>query len=465
MLLYLSKKYKLIDIDTLINMKKPPSPPAIDELLKKYSADIPTILGLKISTLYKNQYIHWDKLRLLPPIHNLSHEQWWLGIKLARINQYKALPLKDLSNRPFVYILPDSAFSMLHKIDTQGAGVIGSSAPVISEENRNRFIFNSLIEEAITSSQLEGASTTRQNAVDMIRNQRKPKDHSEKMIMNNYIAMEKIRALKDSPMTFDLLMEIHHTLTIETLDDPTASGRIQSPNEERVQVIDNRTAQVLHNPPPAKDLSKRLDSLFQFANRIEGEPFIHPVIHAIILHFWLAYEHPFVDGNGRTARALFYWAMLRQGYWMFEYISISRILKMSPAKYGKSYMESETDDNDLTYFIHYNLEVIRQALEDLELYLDRKAQQLNDAEKSLKQTNLNYREISLIAHALRHPNHEYSIKSHQTSHHIAYATARADLMHLASNGWLMQRRIGEKTLAFRAIEDLEKQLETQTNKL
>jgi len=169
--------------------------------------------------------------------------------------------------------------------------------------------------------------------------------------------------------------------------------------------------------------------------------------------------------NGRTARALFYWAMLRQGYWMFEYISISRILKMSPAKYGKSYMESETDDNDLTYFIHYNLEVIRQALEDLELYLDRKAQQLNDAEKSLKQTNLNYREISLIAHALRHPNHEYSIKSHQTSHHIAYATARADLMHLASNGWLMQRRIGEKTLAFRAIEDLEKQLETQTNKL
>jgi len=442
-------------------MKKPHSPPAIDDLLKKYSADIPAILGLRISTLYKSQYIHWDKLRHLPPIHDLSHEQWWLGIKLARINQYKALPLKDLSNKPFVYMLPDSAFSMLHKIDTQGGGVIGLSAPVISEENRNRFIFNSLIEEAITSSQLEGASTTRQNAVDMIRNQRKPKDHSEKMIMNNYIAMEKIRSLKDSPMTFDLLMEIHHTLTIETLDDPTASGRVQSSDEERVQVIDNKTAQVLHTPPPAKDLRKRLDSLFQFANRIESEPFIHPVIHAIILHFWLAYEHPFVDGNGRTARALFYWAMLRQGYWMFEYISISRILKKSPAKYGKSYMESETDDNDLTYFIHYNLEVIRQALEDLELYLDRKAQQLNDAEKLLKQTNLNHREISLIAHALRHPNHEYSIKSHQTSHHIAYATARADLMRLASNGWLMQRRIGEKTLAFRAIEDLEKKLEIQ----
>lgn len=440
-------------------MKKPLVPPIVNELLKKYSADLPDILSLEIPPLYRNQYIHWDKLRHLPPIHDLSHEQWWLGIKLARINQYKVLPLKDLSYQPFVYMLPDNAFSMLHQVDTQASGVIGLSAPVMSAENRNRFIFNSLIEEAITSSQLEGASTTRQNAVDMIRNQRKPKDHSEKMIMNNYIAMEKIRELKDSPLTFDLLMEIHHTLTIDTLDDPTTSGRIQSPDEERVQVVDNRTMQVLHSPPPAKDLRKRLDALLHFANDTENQPFIHPVIRAIILHFWLAYEHPFMDGNGRTARALFYWAMLRQGYWVFEYISISRILKKSPAKYGKSYVESETDGNDLTYFLHYQLEVIGQALADLEYYLDRKAQQLNDAEKLLKQTNLNHREISLISHALRHPNYEYSIKSHQTSHRIAYATARADLMRLASNGWLIQRRIGEKTLAFRAIESLEKKLE------
>lgn len=52
------------------------------------------------------------------------------------------------------------------------------------------------------------------------------------------------------------------------------------------------------------------------------------------LHFMLGYEHPFVDGNGRVARAMFDWAMLRNGYWLFEFISVSRIIRQAPAKYA-----------------------------------------------------------------------------------------------------------------------------------
>src|SRR5205814_10028127 len=59
-------------------------------------------------------------------------------------------------------------------------------------------------------------------------------------------------------------------------------------------------------------------------------PIFHPMVRSMILHFWLAYDHPFVDGNGRTARALFYWSMLRNGYWMFEYITISKIILSGP---------------------------------------------------------------------------------------------------------------------------------------
>lgn len=43
----------------------------------------------------------------------------------------------------------------------------------------------------------------------------------------------------------------------------------------------------------------------------------------------IAYMHPFVDGNGRTARALFYWYMLKSGYWLTEYLSISRVIAKS----------------------------------------------------------------------------------------------------------------------------------------
>jgi Fic family protein len=196
--------------------------------------------------------------------------------------------------------------------------------------------------------------------------------------------------------------------------------------------------------------------MLEFANETESDIFIHPVVRAIILHFWLAYEHPFVDGNGRTARALFYWSMLRQGYWLFEYISISRVLKKAPVKYGRSFLETETDDDDLTYFINYQLEVIGHSLQDLEGYLERKMNQVHETEKLLKQTNLNHREIALISHAIRHPGQEYLVKSHQTSHRIAYATARADLIHLAEIKLLEQRRIGAKTLAFIAPGDIEK---------
>lgn len=433
-------------------MKRPQKTPKLSALLSKHSADIPKILNCYLSATHKDHYIHWDKLRHLQPPCDLSTDQWWLGIKLARQNQLKQLSLKDIAGNPFVYMLPDAVLETVHKIDTLGNQLFDLAPETINKKSSQNF--NLMIEEAITSSQLEGASTTRKNAVNMIREQRKPKDHSEVMIMNNHIAMQQLVKFKDEPMSFELLMEMHRTLTINTLDDHKESGRLQSVNDERVQVVDNKTGNALHTPPNAKELPDRIKVMLKFANSSENTPFIHPIIKAIILHFWLAYEHPFVDGNGRTARALFYWLMLREGYHLFEYLSISRILKQSPVKYSRAFVETETDENDLTYFICYQLGIIEQAIQDLQAYLQRKTKQIQETEKKLRQGNLNHREINLLSHALKHPDFEYSIKSHQTSNGIAYATARADLLNLTGKGWLIQRRIGEKTLAFRVADDL-----------
>jgi Fic family protein len=62
----------------------------------------------------------------------------------------------------------------------------------------------------------------------------------------------------------------------------------------------------------------------------------------------LGYEHPFEDGNGRTARALFYWSMLNQGFWLTEFLTVSKILRKAPAKYARSFLYTEQDSNDLT---------------------------------------------------------------------------------------------------------------------
>jgi Fic family protein len=195
-----------------------------------------------------------------------------------------------------------------------------------------------------------------------------------------------------------------------------------------------------------------------FANMKIPNFFIHPVIRSIILHFWLAYDHPFVDGNGRTARALFYWSMLRHGYWLCEYISISRVLRKAPARYARSFLFTETDDNDLTYFILEQLNVLDKAVDELHRYLRRKATQLQTLERELRGVlSLNYRQRSLVSHALRHPHQLYTFESHRTSHNISYQTSRTDLLDLHEKGLLLKSKRG-KALVFEAVQDLEGRL-------
>lgn len=223
----------------------------------------------------------------------------------------------------------------------------------------------------------------------------------------------------------------------------TDLGRLQSPNDKRVYVASNSNDLILHEPPPAEQLAARLKAMCKFANGVSEKEFLHPVVRAILLHFWLAYDHPFVDGNGRTARALFYWSMLHADYWMFEFFSISSILRKASSQYSSSFLLTETDDNDATYFIDYQLQVIRRALQTLEKYLERKTREIQKAESLLRNyDDLNYRQLALLSHALRKLDANFTITSHRTSHRVAYATARADLLQLVEPGLLVKHMRG-----------------------
>ena len=439
-------------------MKPPLAPKPIDKLLAEHGDRLPAVLDKGFRPTVKGRYLHWDRLRQLDPPNDLSHEEWWLGVKLSRRGQSRSLPLRDTGGRPFFFMLPDRVQEALHRIDSQLRGRIGVSEQVANPDARDRFIIDSLIEEAITSSQLEGASTTRAAAKNMLRTGRRPRDRSERMIFNNYRAMEAVRGIRSEPLTLAEVLSLHATLTSDTLDDPEAAGRIQHPGDERVRVIDHRDQRVLHTPPPAEALPDRLDGMIRFANREAGDDggFLHPVIRAVVLHFWLAWEHPFEDGNGRTARALFYWSMLHHDYWMFEFISISRQLVEAPAQYARAFLHTETDGNDLTYFIVHQIEVILRTLDALDAHIERKVAETREIERVLRRaTDLNHRQLALLAHAIRHPDATYTIREHRASHAVAYATARADLLRLAALELLDRRQIGKKTNVFLAPPDLE----------
>ena len=439
-------------------MRLPPTAPTLLELLTKIDLNdrLPKIFETWRSPTVEGEYPHWEQLRHRTPPTGLSREEWWMAIKFGRRNIGRPLPLRGPNGTPFGYCLTDETLETLHWIDQHAGGEILVSEGITDPGNRSRYLVSSLMEEAITSSQLEGATSTRKVAKDMHRTGRAPRDRSELMILNNYRAMTRISEVAKQPLTPELVYELHRILTEGTLDDPDSAGRPQQPGEVRVGVYDTE-GQRVHNPPPADEFPARMDAMCGLANGESGGGFIHPVVRAILLHLWLAYDHPFEDGNGRTARALFYWSMLSSGYWMFEYISISRILRGAPSRYARSFLYVETDELDATYFVLYQLSVIRRAINDLMEYLRRSIREVRQTERLLHESTLNHRQIALLTHALRHPDAEYTVRSHSTIHRVTGQSARTDLLDLEARGLLGRRQVGKK-FVFNPASDLSQRI-------
>lgn len=437
-------------------MKVPASPPPQEnllEILKSGGAD-------KIALLFdrtvgpcdtQGRYLHWDKLRHLTVPEGYDPELYWLMMRDVRNRISRGLPFSDKSGAPFQFCMPDTVIRDILWISENATGAIEADSKISDPRTKQTYLINSLIEEAINSSQLEGALTTRRVAKEMLRSGRRPKDHSEKMIFNNYNAMNFIHEYKGESLTKSMIFELHRIVTDDTLSDEDAgkAGVFRGEHDDiRVYSHDDK---LLHTPPSYKELENRLQMLCDFAN-MENENeayFIPPVIRAIVIHFMIGYDHPFVDGNGRTARALFYWMMAKEGYWLMEYISISRIIKQAPAQYMYAYLHTETDSNDVTYFIIHQLEVIKKAIKDLHGYLADKASEYREAERLLEKSKLSgvlsYRQLGLLKNGLDNPGMEYTIKSHQNSHGIAYQTARTDLLTLSDDFKLLRKyKMGKK---------------------
>ncbi len=426
-------------------------PPPLFDVLE--GVDAPTMMRLvDTGATVGGRYLHWNEVRRRKPPEGLTLEQWWAGMRWARHLSARPTGLLDTRGDPFTYSLVDPLLERLHSLDLRAAGRTAAPAAVVDRTTRDKYMVRGLIEEAISSSQLEGAATTRQAAKEMLRTDRQPRDRSERMIFNNYRTIRRIGEVAKHDLTPDLLRDLHAMLTEGTLNEPADAGRFQQPGERRVAVYD-RNGEVVHQPPPAEEIPERIDRLCEFANDQEGS-FTHPLVKAIMLHFWLAYVHPFADGNGRTARALFYWRALRAGYWLVEFVSISKIVLDAPAQYERAFIHSETDGNDLTYFLIHQLDVLGRAFEELAKYVDRTIERTRAAERAAGELpGLNHRQRTLLGHALRNPGSRYTYLSHARSHDVARQTARTDLIALKNQGRLDIGKDGRQVV-FIAPEDL-----------
>lgn len=414
-----------IDRKTLVNALLKGIDPNIMPVVDKVNAD----------------YEYWDKAKYKKLPEGFTTQMLWTNVKASRLRS--TIPVW---NKYGINLCVTSQMQRLcHEFDMKFGSFWEVEGDSQSAEKKY-YLSSSLMEEAIYSSKMEGASTTRIVAKDMLRKKKSPQNKSQQMIVNNYNTIQYIVEHKEQPLTEELLLTIHRLMTEKTLDNPEDAGRFRT--NDKVVVADMVEGDIIYTPPSFQEIPEFVESLCNFFNNDNPRTFIHPIIRGIIVHFMLAFMHPFVDGNGRTARALFYWYMLKEGYKLTEYMSISRVIAKSKENYEKSFRYVENDGNDMGYFVAYNLKALETSFQQLREYIQRKQQEKKAASTFMMAGNINYRQAIVLQRLKDEPDTIFTVKDVQELFSVSSMTARKDLADLVQQGYLTEIAINKVTRGY-----------------
>jgi Fic family protein len=408
----------------------------------------------------KGDYLSWDEFITRTPELKGHKEAAWSLLKLKRNLEIidNLFAYKPDGSMSLTFYSISSLVHKIHKIERLST----LKHLKLQGNDSQRYLTTSLImEESISSAQMEGAATTRPVAKELLSTGREPRDFSERMIINNYQLMKFAKASILEPLTMELIQKFNMVATQEVSENDHIAGMIREGDIAVRSVTDD---EIIHQAPDADKVRPLLMSLCVFANEEhDGAEFIHPIVKAIILHFMIGYIHPFADGNGRTARALFYWFMLKSGYDNFEFISISSLLKSSKNRYARAFVKSEVDEFDLTHFIDFNMAIIIRALESFTTFMQKKIEEIErtrlDLYKSPYFREFKHAHITIIKKALEDAGREFTVKEWQTEFNVTAAASRGYLDKLVDLNLLIKsKEKGSRQYKYLAPRNLKERL-------
>lgn len=229
-----------------------------------------------------NEYCYWDKVKYLAP-EGVSAKALWQAVKLQRMANAKSV---RFGNYTFRFTITEHMLALLHEFDMNMGGNLGTSS-LIPESDKNFYLVSSIMEEAIASSQMEGASTTRKVAKEMLRKNQKPRDKSQQMIANNYATINYLSENRQDRFSMDKLLTIHRYISSGTLERQEDEGCLRKTDD--IVVMDGITGEIAHTPPSHDEVETLLEALCQFADNDDPDSFIHPIIKGIIItSCWLS---------------------------------------------------------------------------------------------------------------------------------------------------------------------------------
>lgn len=432
----------------------------LDELPRELWGDVsPKLCGFDS----KGNYLSWDEFITRTPQFKGYKEAAWYWLRLKRNLEFVE-PLVVINDKGESTIPEYSISSLVHKIHKIERLSTLKHLKLQGNESQRYLTTSLIMEESISSAQMEGAATTRPVAKELLSTGREPRDFSEKMIINNYRLMKFAKESINESLSIELIQNFNKIATQEVIENDHVAGMIR---EDAIAVRGVVDGEIIHQAPDAKYLDFLLLKVCDFANEEhEGAEFIHPMVKAIILHFMIGYIHPFADGNGRTARALFYWYMLKSGYENFEFISISSLLKGSMNRYARAFVKTEVDDFDLTHFIDFNMGIIIRALESFTAFMQKKIEDIEktrlDLHKSPYFSQFKHTHITIIKKALEDAGREFTVKEWQTEFNVTAAAARGYLDKLVDLSLLMKtKEKGSRQYKYIAPRNLKERLKIE----
>jgi Fic family protein len=331
-------------------------------------------------------------------------------------------------NRKFWFFPSDSLIRKLNDVERLGLDLYNR----INQQAlfREAFFRDSAIEEAITSAIYEGAHSTRAQAQQLIASGNKPKNKDDWMLVNNFKAMNWVQEHRNEPVSEELILQLHRIVTENTMegDDVNFSGKF-------------RNNKIFVGPHEGVEHTLIRQAVVEAITLTTKNPrYIHPLIRGILVHYFIAYIHPFFDGNGRTARALFYFKAMQNKLDYIQLLSVSAYLKEHGTQYEKAFEKVVSNDFDVTYFIDFCLDSIHSAL----AVVSTKVSYLLRINALREDLGLSQNQIGLLQRMALQKFRAVSIEEYATQISMSREAARQELKSLAEHGLIEEAKSGKK---------------------
>lgn len=356
--------------------------------------------------------------------------------QIIALRKTNSIPMFVTSlNKKFWFFLADCIAKK--SMDLEKKGMALHQKIIQNSSFKEEFFMDSTIEEAITSAIYEGANSTRSKAQELITSGNAPKNKDEWMLVNSYRAMLWIKENQQREVSLELIKELHSFVTKNTLevDDANFQGKFRN---DTVFVRSSK-GEVKHEGSRHDLVEAALKEVMELTTK--NARFFPPVLKGILLHYFIAYIHPFFDGNGRTARALFYFKAMKSNLSFVELLSVSAYLKAHGPQYEKSYEKVVNNELDITYFIDFILDALLQAISEVE----RKVEYLLGI-KSLKPMlkGISDNQIGLIQRLALNKFRKTNIGEYSAQINMSREIARQELKQLCDWKLLVEEKEGKK---------------------